>query len=121
MTFATRLRQFALAALAAVTVAPSAQALTYTDGDLILGFRATGGQGATKCYEVNIGQASTYAAAANPINVDLSGEISSDLTEIFGSDWSTRSDVYWSVAGVQFTASVAFPLNRTLFASRGEN
>lgn len=94
-------------------------ALPYTDGDLLLGFRASGGQGATEDYVVNIGNASQYTGAA-AMTVDLGGEILTDLEAIFGEDWKTRADVSWSISGVQFIAAGSFP-NRTLFASKAQS
>jgi Calx-beta domain len=118
MTFATKIRHLAAAALLAFGPAANA-ALPYTDGDLILGIRASGGQGATTCYEVNIGHASSFAGVGSGFTVDLGGDILDDLNLIFGADWKTRSDVFWSISGVQFVGAGAFA-NRTIFASKAE-
>jgi hypothetical protein len=119
--FATNLRQFALAALLALVLGlPVQAALPYADGDLLLGFRASGGAGSQKDYVVNLGAASNFVGAAGPITVDLGGEILTDLVSTFGADWNTRADVFWSVSGVQFAAAGNFP-NRTIFVSKAEN
>ena len=117
MTIINRFRHLAAAAL--LLAAPQLQAaLPYADGDLILGFRATGGQGGTTSYAVNIGSAAQFVSAAS-FTVDLGGNIAADLESIYGADWKTRSDVFWSISGTQFTAANGFA-NRTMFASKAE-
>ncbi len=117
MTIINKLRRFAVAAL--MLAAPSLHAaLPYADGDLILGFRATGGDGGTTSYEVNIGSAAQFVGAAS-FAVDLGGDIVADLEDIYGLEWNTRPDVFWSISGTQFTAANGFS-NRTVFASKAE-
>ncbi len=118
MTIATKIRQLAFAALALAAPAASA-ALTYTDGDLILGVRATGGQGGTQCYEVNLGPATQFVGVGAAFTVNTGGNIAADLETVFGADWKTRGDVFWSVSGTQYTAGNGFT-NRTMFASKAE-
>lgn len=84
----------ALAALAVVGQ-PAHAALTFANGNLYLGFRATGGTGATSDYVVNIGPASNFSTN---LTLALTG-ISVDLTNTFGSNWNTRSDLQWSIFG----------------------
>ncbi len=72
---------------------------SYTDGDLFLGFRATGGAGQTSDYLVNIGQASTYLNATGSIAVSGLGNMKADLDATYGSNWKSRADVLWSVSG----------------------
>jgi hypothetical protein len=87
----------ALLALAALVVVgqPAHAALTFANGNLYLGFRATGGTGATTDYVVNIGPASNFNTN---LTLTLAG-ISLDLTNTFGANWNTRSDVQWSIFG----------------------
>ena len=118
MSITNKFRQFAAAAMLLATPAVHA-ALPYADGDLILGFRATGGQGGTSSYEVNIGSATQFVAAST-FSVDLGGNITTDLETIFGADWKTRADVLWSISGTQFVAGNGFG-NRTVFASKAES
>ncbi len=118
MTIAKKLRQLAFAAMAIAAPAVS-HALTYTDGDLILGFRATGGQGGTQCYEVNLGSATQFVGVSAAFTVATGGNIAADLEAVFGADWKTRGDVFWSVSGTQYTAGNGFT-NRTMFASKAE-
>ena len=123
-----------LAAIVAVTLTgQAAYAATYADGDLILGFRATGGVGSNKNVVVNIGQASVYTGAASRIPV-VSGttSIGADLTTAF-TTWSTHrndgarnaagqvvgSDVIWSVTGTTGSfAPVGSDPAKTLYATR---
>jgi hypothetical protein len=108
---------FVIGTLAA---SPTAQAqLAYTDGDVLLCFRATLGEGGSTGYLVNLGPVTQFVNAAGQINVDLGGSIVTDLETIFGVDWKTRGDVLWSVSGVQKVAGNGFP-NNTMFASKLE-
>jgi hypothetical protein len=117
MTIQTKLRQLAAAALTLLGAQAHA-ALPYTDGDLILGFRAGSGQGGTTSYAVNIGSVSQFVSAAAK-TVTIPGNIAADLETIYGSDWHTRSDVFWSISGTQFSAGNGFS-NRTIFVSKAE-
>ena len=85
--------------------------LTYNDGDLFLGFRATD---RTSDYLINIGQPAQFVKATpgSTFQVDL-GNASADLTAAFGSDWYTRIDpktgrnaVLWAVVGGRQGAAV---------------
>lgn len=117
-----------LAAIVAVTlVGQAAHAATYNADDLILGFRATGGTGATNNVVVNLGQASVFRDAAGSFAVST-GAIASDLTTAFttwnahradGSNGGLGSDVVWSVTGTSgsFVAVGADPF-KTLYATR---
>jgi len=74
-------------------------------GDLILGFRATGGTGSTSTVMFDLGSASSLVTGG--VNVSNLGpsNIGALLTATYGSDWSTRSDLYWGVAAVNDTSS----------------
>ena len=114
------LLRFCRAIACAAVLAPAAQAaLPYNDGDIFLGFRATGGDGAPTDYLVNIGSVTRFTGAAGQISVNI-GNIATDLVNTFGSDWNTRGDVNWSVSGVQKLAGNNLP-NNTMFASRQED
>jgi hypothetical protein len=97
------------------------RALTYNDGDLVLGFRATD---RTNDYLVNIGQPAQFVKVApgSTFQIDL-GNASADLTTAFGSDWFTRIDpktgrnaVLWSVVGGRQVAASGDPAN-TLYST----
>lgn len=107
----------AIATAALVFIASSAQAQTYTENDLFLGFRSTSG---SQCYVVNIGQASQFTGASGPVTVSGLGNIAADLEVVFGSDWNgNRPDMLWSVSGTtgSFAAVGSDPL-KTLYATR---
>ena len=95
----------------------NAQTPAYTNGDLLLGFRATGGMGSTQTYLVNIGQASTYRDATGPITLNSIGNIGTDLAATYGANWFDRSDLFWGIAG-GITPAVASDNNNTLYATR---
>jgi len=98
----------------------SVGAVVYSDGDLFLGFRATGGTGATQTYLVNIGQASVFRDAATGSSSNLAlGNLGADLAGIYGGTWFNRSDLFWGVAGAVSGGVAGDPAN-TLYASRAE-
>ena len=108
----------ALAGLLAVTVA---EAATYAAGDLLMGFRATAGQGLGTSYVVNIGQASTYRDADSFSTVPIAGNFTTDLTDIFGANWHTRTDLLWGIAGTPSNVvAVAGDEAATMYASKAQ-
>jgi hypothetical protein len=114
----------ALAVLGVAALPHSARAqsaVTYTPGDLFLSFRASDGAGATQNYVVNLGQASGFGATGSSAVVTAAGDIATDLTTLFGADWKTRSDVFWSVSGTVGSFSpVGSDPAKTLYATREE-
>jgi hypothetical protein len=106
--------------LVCLLLAPAARAVPAAAGDLILGFKATGGMGADTNLEVNLGPASDfYNAAAGSTSV-LTRMAVQDLVDTYGTDWATRSDLLWGVAGTTGVASVSGKPARTIWASRPE-
>jgi len=106
-----------LAGFAVITPFAQAQTPSYTNGDLFLGFRASGGTGATSTYLVNIGQASTYRDAADGSSFSLSiGNIGADLTTTYGATWFDRADLFWGIVG-GVTPGLGADGNNTLYAS----
>jgi hypothetical protein len=111
-----------LALIGSVMLVPASSeaTLTYNDGDLLLGFRATGGTGAPTSYLVNLGSIAQFLNAnATDTILTLDAEIGNiglDLSATYGS-WQNRLDVLWSVTGVQKTAGNALG-NNTLLVSR---
>lgn len=97
-----------------------AQAVTAIAGDLILGFRAAGGQGAAVNLEVNIGPASNYYGAA-PGSFVVTGLSVADLSTTYGGGWASRSDLSWGIVGTTGVAAVGIAPARTLWASRAED
>ncbi len=121
-------------ALEAVLFSPSAEAqtpLTYTADDLLLGFRATGDPGSTQDYLLDLGQASIYVNATDPITLNTGlaahgginiGNIGADLVSLFGASWFTRGDLFWGVAGaVGAITPVGSDPIKTLYASIAES
>jgi hypothetical protein len=109
----------ALAAMGFVASSADA-ALTYNDGDLFLGFRATGGTGNTIDILVDLGSAMQFDTGGSftsggKIALNI-GNIGQDLVNQYGALWFNRSDVLWGVFGVQKIANTSYP-NNTLFAS----
>lgn len=88
------------ASLACLSISLSSVALAappaYSPGDLLMGFRATGGTGASNSYVVNLGPASTYRDATSVITVNIA-DIKTDLDALYGS-WYARTDVNWGIA-----------------------
>jgi MYXO-CTERM domain-containing protein len=75
-----------------------ANAATFVAGDLLLGFRATGGTGATDNLIVNLGQADTVYRSATS-NIASVVDIGSLLTSTYGTGWDARSDLFWGIVG----------------------
>lgn len=105
----------ALLALAGVALLiPSARAGTITVNetcDLILGFRVgvvTDDQGAALPsqgigdsinLEINLGSASQFYNASAGSSFTLPGLVVADLIAAYGSNWNTRTDLFWGVIG----------------------
>ena len=92
----------------------------FVQGDIFMGFRATGGDGVADTYLVNIGPAATFRDATSTVTPAI-GNIEADLVAIYGTEWRTRSDLFWGIAG---SPSNVFEVNgdaaRVVYASRAE-
>ncbi len=75
-------------------------AFTFTDGDLILGFQATSGEGASKNLFFNLGAGTFHRdnPGNNFGNAEI-GNIGQALVNAYGPLWYSRSDVYFGVIG----------------------
>jgi hypothetical protein len=104
-----------------LSAAPHAMAVSATFGDLILGFRASGGTGAATNLEVNIGKASLYTSAVPGTIVAVAGLSVLDLTSTYGTGWATRSDLTWGIIGTTGLSVVDGAPARTIWASRVES
>lgn len=104
------------AALSAVS-AQAAAVATPAIGDLFLGVRASGGQGAAVSYVANIGSDLTYRNAPAGTSTDIAslGGIGADLAATYGTNWASRNDLHWSIFGARQS------VNSTLYASREQN
>jgi len=69
----------------------------FANGDLLMSFQATGGNGATTTYVANLGAGYSYRdATANLSNVI---NIGGDLSSIYGASWYDRTDLYVNIIG----------------------
>ena len=108
-----------LASAGLLLAAETHAALNYSDGDLLLAFRATGGTGANTNVVVNLGNASAFANLAPGATFVLDtefGNLKADLDFYFGLSWQSRVDLLWSVSGVQKFAGNGF-VGNTSFAT----
>jgi hypothetical protein len=93
----------AVAVIALITSSARAAAVSAGQGDLILGFRATGGTGAGLNLEVNLGPVSTYYAL-DGASFTVTKLALADLTATYGASWDTRTDLYWGLAAAYSNA-----------------
>src|SRR6185369_7041928 len=111
---------FSLAVVLGIAAATPAARADLAEGHVLLCFRATGGEGGSTDYLVDLGLVTQFTNAAGPIvSVPLGGNILTDLEAIYGTDWHTRGDVLWSVSGVQKTSGNGFAAN-TIFVTKEE-
>lgn len=97
-----------LAGLAVSTLATSATLVPApVSGDLYLGFRASGGDGGSTSFIVKLGQDTVFrnSPPGSSFTVSGLGDIASDLVATYGSNWATRSDLFWGVFGVRSSAN----------------
>ncbi len=93
----------ALLVLAGSALTTSAVTITAGANDLILGFYATGGTGATTNVEVDLGNVSQFYSVSSPFTV--TGLNVADLSSAYGANWMNRSDLFWGVAGTTGSAT----------------
>lgn len=105
-----------LAGLGLIGPVAHAAPVTYTPGDLFLGFRSSAND---TSYVVNVGQASQFRSASNsgPLAV---GSIGTDLNAFYSGEfenWFDSGAVTWSISGAIRTAVAGETLN-SLYATR---
>ena len=88
--------------IAASSMAQSS--VTYAQGDFLLGFRATGGTGSGSDVLVDLGPGTSFLSSATPVTFDVSNLLGS-LNNTYGSGWTNRSDVFWSVSAADASSS----------------
>lgn len=93
--------KFYLSLLSATLVgllAPTGMAapISFKDGDLILGVQAYGGTGSSQNVFFNLGAGPVLRDTPNRGQV---GNIGATLTKVFGSNWYSRTDLYFGVIG----------------------
>lgn len=105
------------AGAAAAFTSSSRAALTYSAGDLFLGFRGTG---ATNNYLINLGNIAQFSQQNGAsFTVNVGGSIGADLVSAFGANWNTSSTVSWGAIGTTYNGSATS--TETIFATRGRN
>jgi len=67
--------------------------------DLILGFRASGGQGQSVNLEVNIGSISVYTAISSTASIPVTQLNVADIVATYGLNWASRTDLTWGIVG----------------------
>lgn len=92
--------------LAAATLAVG-QSTVFSPGDLLVGFQAIGGQGSSTTFVYNIGYSVDFRNNPNQGQV---ANLGSHLSNIYGADWFTRSDLRWGVVGVRDNRNPEPPL-----------
>jgi hypothetical protein len=102
-----------------MTASTATAALTYTAGDIFLGFRSTD-PSVTQSYLINIGSGSHFRDAASSFSV---GNFSSDLGTVFGSGWASDPKVFWGVVGANTTGVSVVDTDpaKTLYSSLGSD
>jgi len=93
----------ALASVTLLTSAVHAQTVTSSLGDVILGFRATGGTGGGVNLEVDLGSISNFYNGANS-GLTLPGLAVQDLIDTYGANWGSRTDLFWGAAATDGNA-----------------
>ncbi|QIF05377.1 hypothetical protein G5S37_29015 [Roseimicrobium sp. ORNL1] len=83
------------AMLTLIPTIANAQAVTYTQGDLLLGFHKNG---VDYNVVINIGQASLYRDAPSSFSVSV-GNLGTLLGSTFGATWYEDEGLQWSVVG----------------------
>jgi hypothetical protein len=94
-------KSLTVAAILLVGLAATARAQTGIPGDLVIGFSATGGNGASTNLEVDLGQALNYSSAgAGTYNI---ANLGSDLTSSYGT-WQSDSSLDFTIIGSNTSA-----------------
>jgi len=111
-----RLAPALLAGLALPIVSLSAALVPNpVSGDLILGFRASGGTGGSNAYLLKLGKDTDAVFTASGTLTSV-GNVGADLVAKYGAGWKTRDDLYWGIFGVRGLSSIPI-----LYASRERN
>lgn len=99
-----------LLALAGLTIASQSAtaALTYTPGDILLGFRTP-----TKDYVIDLGNYSNFTTLQQNVTVT---NLNADLTTLLGTNWATNTTLSWGAVGYYTNSNASLT-----FASKGES
>jgi len=120
----TRFKQLTLLALVGLgMIQGSAQAAPNSEsGEVLVGFRATAGVGATTNYVIDLGQVANLKALTDVTVLPLSGVLA-DLNTAYGAGWHARTDIFWgavSETGNTQFSGVGDDPGRTLYATKPE-
>jgi hypothetical protein len=91
-----RILTLSIAACFGASTPLSAAPFTFTNGDLIIGFQATGGQGTNTNVFFNLGPAINHRDNGN---LGVLGNIATTLSAAYGSNWYSRTDLYFGAFG----------------------
>ena len=86
----------ALLVLMGVVLLGTSSAQAIPNGSLILAFRLNNTGGTGTDLEVNLGLASSFNFASNQSSL---ASLNTDLTNIYGSNWNTNSNLVFSIIG----------------------
>ncbi len=116
---------FFLVLVLAAPLPGRADSLTASFGDLILGFQASSGTGAATNLEVDLGSIAKYSGQPAGTTFTIGGLSVQDLIDVFGSDWNTRDDLTWGIAGTtgstqSLSVNGTTVAAKTLWGSRAE-
>ncbi len=117
-----RIKNLTLLALSSLgLLAGAAQAAPLSsDGEVLIGFRATGGTGSSVNYVVDLGQVAGLTGLTSVTTLPMTG-VAADLTTAYGASWHTRTDLFWgAVAGVGNFAAVGSDAAKTVYATKPE-
>lgn len=109
-----------LATLGAATMARAQ--VSAANNDLILGFRAAGGQGQNVNLEVNLGSVTQFLNQPAGTTLLITRLSSADLVAIYGTNWALRTDLSWGIIGTtgRISAGAGGAPVGTLWATRAE-
>jgi hypothetical protein len=93
-----------------------------SSADILLGFRAAGGTGATTNLEVDLGSISTLKSVVGTVTLtnllSTGPDGANGINSIYGSSWATRSDLFWGSTGTVFgSAGPDGELVKTVFGT----
>ncbi len=80
---------------------PASAVTVFTPGDLLLGFRATGGQGAGTSLFVNIGSSTTLRDTNTASSSLTLLNINQAIVDAYGANWQSRTDLNWGLVGTR--------------------
>lgn len=112
-------RNLLIATFALAPLMGFAAPVPYVQGDVLIGFRVTAGDGAGQSYVVNIGSA---YGLRDHTTTGIVARIGTDLSAAYGAGWFERTDLQWGAAGTPSnTATVGGDPLATSYVSSPED